>query len=235
MREAPSWFQDELARIGGRNLYGEPIFRLAWSTGERRVIGGRWTKDGFVGYREVPGVPGLPCWALMVYEPRELLGSLDRWERDYRDEETGLLDCGSYSKYGRYRLLQRFIHQEVISQPKEVQIFDGFKIRRQVTGKREVVTYRMEPCGFILDVMMPMLLRWRRLSDAAKVEALLQEERIRDDEFTKMTKNAIEGTRLSRVMRSSQLVQKRAEIIERGFRQAMAVAAHTGLGMRVSA
>jgi hypothetical protein len=235
MRDCPAWFQDELARIGGLNPYGEPIFRLQWSTEPRTVIGGRWDKDGFVGYKEVPAAAGVPCWALMVWEPRDVYGSLDRWEMDYRDEETGLLQCGGYPKHGRYRLLQRFIHREILRKAEQRHFFDGKTIRTETVSVPEVVTYRMEPCGFMIDVMLPMLIRWRRLSNKAKIAALLQEEQMRNEEFARKTKDAMEGTRLGRAMRGSQLVQKRAEIIERGFRSAMAMAAQTGLGMRVSA
>jgi hypothetical protein len=209
MRECPEWFQRELARIGGRNPYGDPIFKLVWSPTERRTVGGRF-HDGYVGYREMRGVPGAPCWCLMVWEPREVQGSYERWLYDYRDPETGLLDCGRYPIHGRYRALQRFIHNEIVH--------------------GQMTTFRMEPCGLMLDLMLPMLMRWRRLSDQAKVAALQQEEQLEKDRFLAKAKDARAGCRISR---GSQLVQKRAEIIESGFRQAMAMAAHTGLGMRV--
>jgi hypothetical protein len=41
--------------------------------------------------------------------------------------------------------------------------------------------------------------------------------------------------KLSRYMRGSQLVQKRAELIENGLHQAMAKAAQWGLGIRMEA
>ena len=31
MRTCPEWFQKELTRIGGKNPYGEPMFKLVWS------------------------------------------------------------------------------------------------------------------------------------------------------------------------------------------------------------
>jgi hypothetical protein len=210
MRECPSWFQDELTRIGGTNPHGEPVFKLVWSTTERTVIGGKWQKDGFVGYRQTAGVPGPPCWALMVWEPCELQGTLEQWNRQYADPETGLLQCGGYPKYGRYRVLQRFIHRELAA--------DGLR------------TYRMEPCGLMLDIMLPGLIRWLQLTNAAKTKVLQEEERLENEAFLKVAKDVMAGCRISR---GSQLVQKRAEIIERGFKQAMAYAARTGLGMRM--
>src|SRR5271170_4400046 len=115
MRETPKWFQDELTRIGGKNPYGEPIFKLVWSTTQRTVVGGRWERTGYTGYKQVPLLPGHPCWALMVWEARELSGSAEMWEYDTRDEETGLLQVGGYPKYGYYRLLRKFFHQEIVS------------------------------------------------------------------------------------------------------------------------
>ena len=209
MREAPQWFQDELERIGGTNPYGEPVFRLAWSQNETTVIGGRFS-DGFEGYRRVPAIPGVACWALMMWEPRELQGSAAMWEYDYRDPETGYLQCGGFPHFGRYRLLKRFIHRELIN--------------------GELVTYRMEPCGFMLDIMVPMLKIWLKMTDDAKVKALQQEEQIEKDEYMRKVKDARDGCKINR---GSQLVAKRAEMIERGFAQAMAMAAQTGLGMRM--
>jgi hypothetical protein len=92
----------------------------------------------------------------------------------------------------------------------------------------------MEPCGFMLDVMLPMLMAWRRLSNAAKIAALRQQEQMRKDEYTRSLKNLREDVKLSRTMRGSQLVQRRAEVIERGMRQAMAAAAQWGLGIALT-
>jgi len=82
----------------------------------------------------------------------------------------------------------------------------------------------------MLDLMLPMLIKWRRLSDEAKVAAILQDERLRDEEVLKKAKDVREGCR---IRRGSQLVAKRAEVIEKGFMETMRIAARTGLGMRM--
>lgn len=232
MRTCPEWFQAELARIGGTNPYGEPIFKLIWTKDPQwtRTIGGRF-KDGYVGYRKLPEVAGEPCWALMVWEPQEMQGTPYRWEQDYRDPDTGLLDCGGYPKYGRYRLLQRFIHTEIVQQAKERHWMgkDG-TLYRDITQKQVLKKYRMEPCGFILDVMVPMLKMWRKLSNEAKIKALQEEERMQNEEIIKKAK---EIRRDCKVKRSWQLVQKRAELIEKGLKATMEVAARYGLGMAI--
>lgn len=235
MREAPEWFTEEIGRIGGTNPYGDPVFRLLWSPEARTVFGGRWQHDGFTGYRLAPAVPGTACWALMVWEPRELQGSPDRWEDAYRDEETGLLQCGGYPKYGRYALLQRFLHREIVRQQKERRWVDGKgQMRVEVLQRQEFVTWRMEPCGLILDLILPCLVKWKRLSAERKAAAILEEERRQREKEAKLVKEAWDGNRMSRAMRGSELVQKRAELIDRGFKAAMAMAAQTGLGMRIA-
>lgn len=233
MRECPAWFQAELTRIGGVNQYDEPIFKLVWSTTEHMTVGGRWL-NGFEGYRKAPLIPGEPCWALMVWEPAEVAGgSFERWNRDFRDEETGLLEIGGYPKYGAYRLLQKFIHREIVQQGKERHFWADGRVRTEVIATQKLQTYRMEPNGFMLDVMLPMLMAWKRLTSAQKSAALKQQEQMRKDEYVAKVKNAREGMKLSRVMRGSQLVQKRAELIERGMKQAMAAAAQWGLGIGI--
>ncbi len=228
MRDCPKWFQDELARIGGINQYGEPIFKLIWSTDNRAVIGGKWA-NGFVGYRTVCMTPE-PCWILMVWEGAEVQGSYETWMREFRDE-TGLLECGGYPKYGRYRVLQRFIHIEILQQQRERYYWTlKGEPRTEVLSTLKTETYRMEPRGLILDLMLPMLMAWRKLSNAAKTKALKE----REQEQIRQDMNAIKELRKShKISRGSKLVQRKAEEIEKGMRQAMAIAARNGLGMKI--
>ena len=231
-RPCPKWFQDHLTRIGGVNHYGEPIFKLVWSTEPKMITGGTFA-DGFVGYREAPMMGGEPCWALMVWESRESHGPPWRWEMDYRDAETGLMQCGSYPGSGRYRVLQRFIHQELVEQAKERHFMDGNTPRTEVVAVRKVRTTKLEPSGILLDFFIPMLVAWRRLSDYEKLAALKQQERLETERALALTRDALADCKLSRVARGSKLVQDKAELIERGMRQAVAMASHYGLGMNV--
>jgi hypothetical protein len=226
LRECPAWIQSELTRIGGTNPYGEPMFKLVWSTEPRMILADH------EGYKEVRAVTGEQCWALMCWDSQKVLGTPARWEIDYQDENGRLL-AGGYPKSGQYRLVQKFLHREIVQVAKERHWMQDGEPRTEKICSQEVRTERLEPCGFILDIMMPGLLRWRKLTDEAKVEALLQEERLEEEEFQRKCKDALEGTKMSRTMRGSQLVQKRAEKIERGMREAMRVAAKTGLGMRM--
>lgn len=234
MRKCPDWFQRHLTAIGGTNPYGEPIFKLVWSHEPRIVSGGRWA-DGKAEYRQTQMMRGEPCWALMVWEPRETHGPPWRWEMDYRDAETGLLQCGAYPKHGRYRLLQRFIHQELIEQEEERHYMDGNIPRTELIGTRKVETSKLEPTGILLDMLIPMLIAWRRLGDYEKLKALKQQEKLEAERMVKLTRDAMDDVKLSRVMRGSKLVQDKAELIERSMRQAVAMASRYGLGITVEA
>ena len=209
-RYAPQWFQDRLTRAGGTNQYGDPLFKLVWGPDERFTTGGYFAKDGFVGYRQVPLCE--PCWAIVMWEPAETFGTVERWYRDYRDEQTGLCDLGQYPYDGRYRLLQKLIHRE------------------QVGG--EWITTRMEPNGFIIDVMIPLIIGWQRLTDEAKIKAIEQEMELEQQEYLRLAKDSRDS---HRVRRGSALVQKKVEFLERNMKCAMQMASRTQLGMRQAA
>ena len=228
MRSCPPWFQKELTRIGGTNLYGEPMFRLVWSTNERMVIGGRWAY-GFEGYKHGPAIFGSPCWSLMVWEPREFNGTPEMWEITTRDPDTGYLQYGGYPKYGYYRLMKRFMHREVEHKEVTEPVWVNNVLQYQKVQQPEFVTYRMEPSGLILDMILPMLLGWRKLSEQKKRLVIEEREEEKRNQFFKKAKDIRDGNRVSR---GSQMVAKRAEIIEKGMMQAMKIAAHTGLGLR---
>lgn len=229
MRTAPQWFNDELQHIGGVNIYGDPIYRLVWSPEEKMVIGGRWA-GGFEGYKHVPAIAGPACWALMIWEPREMQGSAEAWETEYRDTETTYLQCGGYPRFGRYRLLKKFMHREVVHKEVTEPVWVNHVLRFQKVRNPELQTFTIEPTGLILDLMLPMLMLWRKLSGEAKLKAALEEEERKEKAFLKTAKDIREGVR---VRRGSQLVAKRAEVIEKGFEQAMRMAARAGLGMRM--
>lgn len=229
IREAPAWFNDELERIGGTNCYGEPLFKLVWSDDVRSIIGGKFA-DGFVGYRNARMMGNDPCWVLMLWEGPEAFGDCDLWDMDYRDMESGLLDCGSFPKSGRYRVLKQFLHRQMEQQEKSEMVWNPVKKRPEVRRIQDqrMVTYRMEPSGLILDLMVPMLMAWKRLSPHQKLEALKDRKERKDKELSAKIKDAAHDCR---VRRSSALVQKRAEYIEKHMDKAMQIASRYSRGM----
>ena len=94
--------------------------------------------------------------------------------------------------------------------------------------KAKNITHRMEPCGLILNLLVPMLKAWRALTLSEKLEAVAQRKEREDKEEARVRKDLMDDCR---VKRSSQLVQKRAEIIEKQMEQAMRIASQYGRGM----
>lgn len=229
IREAPAWFNDELERVGGTNRYGDPMFKLVWSEEIRMLIGGLFA-DGFEGYRNARVMGSDPCWVLMIWEGPEAFGDPDLWELDYRQPQNGLLECGSFPKYGRYRVLKQLLHRESRTKDRSEMFWNPMTNRPEIrkVQDRQFVTYRMEPTGLILDIMVPMILAWKRLTESQRIEAARDRKERQDRKLDATLKDAAQDCR---VRRSSQLVQKRAEIIERGMEQAMKIASRYSKGM----
>lgn len=229
IRECPAWFNDELERVGGTNRYGEPLFKMVWSEDVRSIIGGKFS-DGFVGYRNARMMGKDPCWVLMIWEGPEVFGDPDFWDMDYRDLVTGLLDCGSFPKHGRYRVLKQLLHRQMEQQELSKTVWNPVRKRPEIQRlqNQRIVTYRMEPSGLILDLMLPMLMAWRRLAPHQKLEALKDRKERQDSALSAKLKDAAHN---SRVRRSSQLVQKRAEFIEKHMDKAMQIASGYSRGM----
>lgn len=208
-RNCPEWFQDRLTRAGGLNPYGEPNFKLIWGQSETMRDGGYFLKDGYVGYRDVPAIGGEACWALMMWEPNWKFGTPYRWYKDNTDEVTGLVTLGQFPYQGRYRVLKKFIHRELIGD--------------------QWVTTRMEPTHFIADIMLPLIKLWHKLTDAEKLKVIEAEQEAEEAEKDRILKDSWSAMR---IRRSSPAVQKRLELMEKTMNQAMALAARTQLGMR---
>jgi hypothetical protein len=99
-KPTPEWVTKSLDKFG-KNAYGENVYRIIWSESRFYTLGGRFS-DGFVGYRQVP-MYSVQAWILEKYlSPKEFAGSRERWERDMRDEETGLLVLGEYPARGEF-------------------------------------------------------------------------------------------------------------------------------------
>lgn len=207
-RKCPEWFQDRLTRVGGTNKYDQPIFKLVWGESETMRDGGYFIRDGYLGYRDVPAIGGEKCWALMMWEPAEKFGTPYRWYKDNTDEATGLVTLGQYPHHGRYRVIKKFIHRELLN--------------------GEWLTTRMEPTHFILDVMVPMIKGWNRLSNAERMN-VIQEDMARDEkEADRILADSRAG---HRIRRGSPLVQKRVELMEKNMATAMLIASRTQRGL----
>ena len=208
-RRCPDWFQDRLTRVGGRNPHGDPIFKLVWGQHETMSDGGYFLRDGYEGYRDVLRFGGEKCWVILMWVPAALMGSRWRWEHDHRDEATGLLTLGEYPKHGYYRIVHKLVHREIVA--------------------GNLVTYRMEPTHFILDLMIPLIIRWNKLTNEERL-AVIEEDKAKEEaEGDRILADSLAACK---VRRDSPVVQKRLELMERTMREAMAIASCTQLGMR---
>jgi hypothetical protein len=170
--------------------------------------GGYFLRDGFEGYRDVPSVGRESCWALMMWEPAAKCGTSYRWYKDHTDPITGLVTLGQYPHHGRYRVIKKFIHRE---------LHNG-----------EWLTTRMEPTHFILDVMIPLIVGWNRMSNEDRLRIELDEQEAKEAEADRILADSRHACKVSP---NSPLVQKRMEIMERSMAQAMAIAAGSQRGM----
>lgn len=190
------------------NPHGEPSFKLVWGESETMRDGGYFTRDGYQGYRDVPLLGGDATWALMMWEPASTFGGPYRWYKENTDEITGLVCLGQYPYKGRYRLVKKLIHREFIA--------------------GQLVTVRMEPTHFILDVMVPLIIGWNKLSNARRLEIIHEDLAREEAEGDRILADSLHD---KRIRRDSPLVQKRLELMERTMSQAMAIAANTQRGM----
>lgn len=206
-RHCPVWFQDRLTRVGGRNPHGEPRFKLVWGQSETMRDGG-YFPDGYVGYRDVPKLGGEACWAIMMWEPAYMHGHAHRWYREHLDEPSGTVTLGQYPFHGRYRCIKKLVSRERIGE--------------------QWVTTRMEPTHLILDIMVPLIIGWNKLSNQQRLAVIADERAKEEKEGDRILADSLHACRISR---SSPLVQKRLELMERTMSQAMAIAARSQRGL----
>ena len=208
-RNCPEWFNERIKQVGGCNQYGQPIFKLVWAESETMRDGGYFMRDGYQGYRDVLAIGGEKCWAIMMWEPTSAHGTPYRWYKDHTDESTGLVTLGQYPYQGRYRVIKKLVHRELVN--------------------GEWFTYRLEPTTFILEVMIPLLTEWNKLTLEKKnqvVEEQLEAEQRERDRILDDCASSIH------IRRNSPMVEKRMAIMEKSMAQATAIASRTQPGMR---
>jgi len=219
-RVCPPEFQDAFTRAGGTNPYGEPIFKIVWAQYETQRTGGYWARDGYLGYRDFLIGGNEPCWMLMMWKPAAAFGSPERWYWHHRDEATELQELGEYPYSGQYVVLQKFIHREMVN--------------------GEMIVERLELSGFLVDVVLPAVQFWQRLTEEEKVAALrlemeLEEEKVLDEMMDAKADcaPAFRGATASFTNQGcrNSVVARKVDVMERGMRQAMALAAKMPRGM----
>ena len=110
--EPPKWLNERLAQVGGRNLYGQPNFRVVWGWSRLAWMGGKWEDRNAAGnliravieYRREPKYVPFNRWHLERWLPPEHYGSPELWQRDFTEVIDGISvqmlgpfpGCGEY-------------------------------------------------------------------------------------------------------------------------------------------
>ena len=88
-----------LTQAGGRNFYGKPNYRFAWSGQETQLISNGKSYEHF-------RVCAEDCWLLMKWEGPEFWGSEEEWNANNIELPSGLYTAGPYPRQGRYRVVR---------------------------------------------------------------------------------------------------------------------------------
>jgi hypothetical protein len=112
-------FDSYLARIGGTNPYGQPMFRLVWGGTATRVAYGQ-TDTGRKGQHEYLRYHGIPAYFLEFWNPPEKYGTPEAWYRNSWDAVSGMHIAGDYPFLGDYERVAQFYSKERINGKMEI-------------------------------------------------------------------------------------------------------------------
>lgn len=100
-KECPDFFAKFLLRVGGRNPYGQPNFRLVWGPSTTTTIWGQM-EGGSCGQHVQLKYGPAPLWHLEMWKPPEMFGTPEEWYEKSYDSITGYHVCGDYPFHGDY-------------------------------------------------------------------------------------------------------------------------------------
>lgn len=219
-RDCPPEFQEAINARFGTNQYGEPLFKLEWCETATQRAGGYWSTTGFRGYRDMPVAQKAKCWGIFMWEPASKFGSPALWYYMHRDPATGLQDLGEYPFHGRYRLIHKLMHREMV-------------------GNR-LVTEAMDLNAMILGPILDMVKAWQSLEEEKKIAYLQFDIASRDEEVAKAAAEAkasyspaFRGGAVSFTGQGcrTSLIAKKEEFLTRNWSRLMRAASHYKLGM----
>ena len=153
-RRCPEEFQARLTQTFGRNIYGEPYFKLAWAQSEFIRVGNIWRDHQGTerrGYRERYLADGTACWCILRWKAPASLGSPETFYENNVLPHTGLSATGEYPYKGRYEVLQALNWKE------------------KTLGKLTV--HAMPLSHILIDRVIPMLLKAENLTKLEQVLA----------------------------------------------------------------
>ena len=177
-RRCPAEFQDRITRRFGKNQFGDPIFKIEWGQSLFIRQGNVWRDESGnerFGYIERYSCAGMACWVILRWHAPFEYGSpaayyMNTWmpvntnrQGMAQDKETpqGYYVTGEYPWKGRYEVVQPLISKEMV-------------------GNELVVTH-FPLTHYLIDVLIPMIENFRRLSkeeqEAARAVARAMEEK----------------------------------------------------------
>jgi len=164
----PQYYQDILTRIGGRNRYDEPNFKLVWAQYETYVAGGEWSVDEayYRGYRKLLLGSGEPCWTLIQWHDAIEYGTPEAYYVRNYDESTGLQILGEYPYGGRYEVV--------------------YNLRWHTMENGKLTFHTMPLNNTLIDKVLPIMLMARGISWLKTKAAAEELKRREEDEKTRM-------------------------------------------------
>lgn len=149
--EVPKEFQARLTKIGGRNLYGEPNYRLVWGPARLGWIGGKFERvagfgEAHVGLHLAPKYP-YDQWVLERWFPAEYYGSKQAWRDSFTKRIDGVeVDVlGPYPSRGDYEEITSFAPIALTSKFADllIRVIERSRAMRHA-DRREAILGRME-------------------------------------------------------------------------------------------
>jgi hypothetical protein len=110
-------FDSYLARIGGTNPYGQPMFRLVWGGTAKNVAFGQ-TATGKTGQHEYLRYHGILAWFLEFWKAPDT--SPESWYRSTWDPISQMHTAGDYPVFGEYVKIAQFYTKETINGKAEI-------------------------------------------------------------------------------------------------------------------
>lgn len=220
----PDEFQARITEIGGLNRYDEPNFRLIWGQTETYRAGGQWAGNGqvtFKGYRDLLIGMGEPCWILQEWQAPEKYGTPESYYVFNFDDETGLQTLGEYPYSGRYETVLPLLWKGLVN------------------GR--LVIEHMRLSSLLIDLIVPIMIESAQLSAARKRALMLKHKEDQDREQLNQIEAGLAdafpafgtASRSSAYLECNSVVQKKAEAIERHWRNAVATIKARGRGLTV--
>lgn len=149
--------QDALTKAGGKNFYGRPNYRFAWSADETYPVSNGKEYEQF-------RIVAEDCWLLMKWESPEFWGTQEEWELT-NWEPSGLFTAGPFPRQGRYRVIRTL---------------------KKAVVKEGVLTYEHpEPTLAFVDQIFPLLRDFLDLSDERKSELIATREKNEKEHLAK--------------------------------------------------